>query len=108
MIEQTRCDGVMIARGSLGNPFIFEQTEALLRGEKQPAPIDARTRLDAALQHLRMLGDAVGETKACRDMRKHFIAYTKGMEGGSIVRQSVISAETIAEYEDIVESYLRA
>jgi tRNA-dihydrouridine synthase B len=50
----------------------------------------------------------VGEEKACRDMRKHFIAYTKGMEGGAIIRQSVINALTLAEYQDIVESYLRA
>jgi nifR3 family TIM-barrel protein len=108
MLEKTRCDGVMIARGSLGNPFIFEQTEALLKAEGRPVTIGARQRLFAALEHLRMLSDAVGEEKACRDMRKHFVAYTKGMEGGAVIRQSVVNAETIAEYEQIVESYLRA
>ena len=108
MLEKTRCDGIMIARGSLGNPFIFEQTEALLKAEGRPVTIDARQRLFAALEHLRMLSDSVGEEKACRDMRKHFVAYTKGMEGGAVIRQSVVNAETIAEYEQIVESYLRA
>ena len=54
-----------------------------------------------------MLAETVGEAKACRDMRKHFVAYTKGLAGGSVVRQSVVSAERIDEYEEIVESYLR-
>lgn len=112
MLEKTRCDGVMIARGCLGNPFIFEQTESLLRAEGsgaegRPPVIDARVRLFAALDHLKMLSETVGEAKACRDMRKHFVAYTKGMESGAIIRQSVVNAETIAEYQEIVDSYLR-
>jgi len=108
MLEKTVCDGVMIARGCLGNPFIFEQTESLLRAESKPPFIDARARLFAALDHLKLLSEAVGEAKACRDMRKHFVAYTKGMESGAIIRQSVVSAETVADYQEIVDSYLRA
>jgi tRNA-dihydrouridine synthase B len=108
MLEQTGCDGVMIARGCLGNPFIFDQTEALLKAQRTPPSIDARQRLFAALEHLKMLSDSVGEEKACRDMRKHFIAYTKGMESGAVIRQSVVNAETVADYQEIVESYLRA
>jgi len=49
----------------------------------------------------------VGEEKACREMRKHFAAYTRGMEGGSFVRENVVRAACIDEYEEIVESYLR-
>jgi tRNA-dihydrouridine synthase len=41
-------------------------------------------------------------------MRKHFVAYTKGIECGAVIRQSVVNAETIAEYQEIVDSYLRA
>jgi tRNA-dihydrouridine synthase B len=107
MMEQTGCDGVMLARGCLGNPFLFAETEALLRGNESPLVMDAGVKLDSALAHLRMLALAVGEEKACRDMRKHFVAYTKGMPGGSVLRQSVVHAETIVEYEELVESYLR-
>ena len=108
MITTTGCDGVMIARGCLGNPFIFAQTEALLQGLTIEERVEPEERLSTAIQHLRMLAESVGEAKACRDMRKHFVAYTKGIEGGSVVRQSVVSAERIDEYEEIVESYLRA
>ena len=107
MIARTSCDGVMLARGCLGNPFIFSETVELLSGNAPGARLDARERLATAMQHLRLLAEAVGEPRACRDMRKHFVAYTKGMEGGSVLRQSVVQAESIGEYEEIVESYLR-
>jgi tRNA-dihydrouridine synthase len=107
MIATTGCDGVMIARGCLGNPFIFSQAEALLQGRPAEARIGPGERLSIAISHLRLLADSVGEDKACRDMRKHFVAYTKGLEGGSVVRQSVVHAARIDEYEEIVESYLR-
>ena len=107
MMAQTGCDGVMIARGCLGNPFIFSQTVELLSGCATGARLDASERLSTAMQHLRMLAEAIGEPKACRDMRKHFVAYTKGLEGGSVLRQSVVQAESIGEYEEIVHSYLR-
>jgi tRNA-dihydrouridine synthase len=97
----------MIARGCLGNPFIFSHTLALLKGQPVQPSVGPVERLTIALSHLHMLARSVGEDKACRDMRKHFVAYTKGLEGGSIVRQSVVHAERIEEYEQIVESYLR-
>jgi nifR3 family TIM-barrel protein len=107
MLTTTGCDGVMLARGCLGNPFLFAEAQSLLSGAAVRHAIDERVKLETAMHHLRALALSVGEEKACRDMRKHFVAYTKGLPGGSILRQSVVSAETIAEYEDIVGSYLR-
>ena len=119
MLEQTGCDAVMIARGCLGNPFIFTQTRELLarvqapgadaqRGGESRQRVDAKERLTAAITQLRLMADSVGEAKACRDMRKHFAAYTKGLEGAATIRQCAMQAETIADYEAIVESYLRS
>jgi len=107
MLATTGCDGVMLARGCLGNPFLFAQTNALLSDSVHEPCLDARERLETAMAHLRMLAVSVGEEKACRDMRKHFVAYTKGLEGGSALRQSVVNAETIADYDELVTSYLR-
>ena len=107
MLERTGCDGVMIARGCLGNPFIFAETQALLSGRGDAPPVSPERKMRTALRHLCLLADSLGEAIACREMRKHFVAYTKGLEGGALVRQSVVYANTIAEYEEIVESYLR-
>ena len=114
MLERTGCDGVMIARGCLGNPFIFAETRALLEGAAgsgadaaPPGRPAAEMRLGTALRHLGLLAASVGEAKACRDMRKHFVAYTRGMPGGAALRQEVVHAASIAEYERIVAGALR-
>jgi tRNA-dihydrouridine synthase B len=110
MLERTGCDGVMIARGCLGNPFIFAETRALLEGGQSalPATVTPQKRLETALRHLRLLAASVGEAKACRDMRKHFVAYTRGMPGGAALRQEVVHAASIAEYERLVADFLGA
>ena len=63
MIATTGCDGVMVARGCLGNPFIFAQAEALLKGEPAQMRIEPGERLSLAISHLRLLADSVGETR---------------------------------------------
>jgi tRNA-dihydrouridine synthase B len=104
MLAGTRCDGVLIARGALGNPFIFRSIRSFLDTGELPAVTPA-DRLETALKHLRLLIGLKGEAVACREMRKHFVAYTKGMEGGAALRQEIVTARTLGEYERIVEAY---
>ncbi len=106
MLRTTGCDGVMIARGALGNPFIFRRTRELLQGERTASSVSPADRLATALAHLELLVPIKGEPTACREMRKHFVAYTKGMESGAALRQRVVRAARVAEYRQIVEEYL--
>jgi tRNA-dihydrouridine synthase B len=107
MLESTGCHGVMIARGALGNPFIFQQTKDLLKygREQEESAASPTDRLDTALHHLELLVRLKGERAACREMRKHFVSYTRGMEGGVALRQSVVQASTVEDYQAVVAKY---
>lgn len=104
MLEETGCDGLLVARGALGNPFIFRDARMLLEGT-EPPPVSAADRLSTALKHLRLLIGIKGEAVACREMRKHFVSYTKGLEGGAALRQRIVTAKSFSEYERIVAGY---
>ncbi len=100
MLAQTKCDGVMFARGAMGAPFVFQQTrELLLTGSYEEVPFE--TSILAGLKELRILVEDRGETVACREMRKRFCAYTKGTEGGGALRKQIVIAETVEDYDNI-------
>ena len=80
MLEQTGCDGVMIARGGLGNPWLFREALALLEGA-EPVQPTAGEKLAAARRHLELLIQMSGEHTALREMRKHLSWYAKGLPG---------------------------
>jgi nifR3 family TIM-barrel protein len=100
MLRETRCAAVMFARGAMGNPFIFAAAKALLRGGSWQAPIP-QERLETAFRQLGLLARDMGERPACREMRKQFCAYTKGINGGAALRNRLIHADTIKEYQAI-------
>jgi len=103
MLLETGCRGVMIARGAMGNPFIFARSVALLT-EGRTASVEPgdRIRLETALSQLRAAIELKGERTACREARKHFSAYTKGMSGAAALRRCFCRASTYREYEEIV------
>lgn len=105
MLQETGCAGVMFARGAMGNPFIFTETRALLEtGIYTPVP--PQKRIQTGFTQLKRLAIDIGETTACKEMRKQFCAYTKGIEGGATLRNKLVHAETVLEYERILTDYL--
>lgn len=104
MLKETRCAGIMFARGAMGNPFIFAAAKSLLlKGSYQYPTVTEK--LAVGLKQLCMSAADIGENAACREMRKQFCAYTKGIEGGAALRNLLVHAETIEEYKKIFLDY---
>ena len=104
MKEITDCDAIMIARGSMGNPWIFNQIERVLKG-KELLNITAEEKINMCLRHYELAIKYDGELKAVREMRKHAAWYLKGLPRSSEVRNLVNSLTTTQEVTNIVEEY---
>lgn len=102
MIEETDCDGVMIARGALGNPWIFEEIRARLEGREYVFPT-AEERLNEALVQIEQMIKEKGEFVAVAESRKHLSWYTKGMQGAAGARSAINSAKTFDEMKEILK-----
>lgn len=87
-LQTTGCDGVMIGRGALGNPWIFSQTKAFLSKEEYRSPSPTEV-VQTALRHADMMSKWKGEKFAVVEMRKHFSWYLKGMRGAARAREQL-------------------
>ena len=104
MIAQTGCAGVMIARGAMGDPFIFREARAAMEG--RPArEVSAAERVDAARRHLFLAARFLGERTACVEFRKQFCSYTKGASGGAELRAAGVKACTVGDFEALFERW---
>ena len=104
MVDETGCDGVMVGRAAMGNPWLFGDIKHYLEtGDPRPAPALAE-RIDAALFHLKTMAanPAVGEERAVKEMRGQLTHYFKGFPGVSALRGLLVTAATISEIEDLL------
>jgi nifR3 family TIM-barrel protein len=107
MRQQTGCAGVMIARGSFGNPWIFRDARALLDGRLVPPAPTAEERFRTALEHARLTLAVEGDTpKAALEFRKHLGWYARGLPGAAALRERLHRVATLAEVEQIFSEYL--
>lgn len=102
MRTQTGCDGVMIARGAQGNPWIFSELAAYEEtGMIQPRPTVDEVRR-TMLRHARLQIEYKGEFCGIREMRKHVAWYTKGMHSSARLREQINAVESYEELEKIL------
>ena len=119
MLRETGCDGLMIGRGMLGNPWLFGRIRAVLAGMPEPEPPSEETVVETALAHLRRQVERgiywlqkregvsastarLGEELAVRGMRSHLGWYVKGMRNAARLRLRINQAVSVGEIEDLL------
>ena len=100
MLEDTGCDLVMIGRGALGNPWIFQEISMLIGHERPFMPVSDAERISVMLRHIRRLCEYKGEKIGMREARKHAAWYFKGMPGAAALRRQAVQLET---FGDLIE-----
>ncbi len=106
MLRLTGCDAVMIASGTLGNPFLFREVKSLLDG-KESAPVPtAMEWIDACLEHVRLLVERWGEAAAIKRSRKLLGWYFRHIVNRSKVDSLLFTFNTYAEVEDYFQRLL--
>jgi nifR3 family TIM-barrel protein len=106
MLLETGCDSVMVARGALGNPFIFRRIKQYLATGELLAEPDAAERVDMCLRQAGIAVRHKGEHLAMLQMRKHAAYYLKGLPRSARARAQVVQAGTIGQLEDILHAFL--
>ena len=103
MISETGADGIMIGRGALGNPFIFEEIKCALEG-KSYSPPSITKRCETALLQLRVAIEDKGEAVAVREARGQIAFYLKGFRGAARLRGDINRA---VSYRDVETAFLK-
>ncbi len=104
MFRETGCDGVMIGRGAVGNPFLFAEIRSAMAGEPYTPPTP-RERMDMALSQLRLSIEEKGEREAVLSSRKQFADYAAGFRGAALLRARSHKAESYAEMVALADEF---
>ncbi len=107
MMEETGCDGVMVARGAKGNPWIFSGLLHYLRtGKELPSPSADEIR-EEILRHMKLQVEYRGEYLGVREMRKHVAWYTAGLAHSAALRNEINQAESYEALKGLIEERVR-
>lgn len=104
LVRQTGCDGIMIARGAEGNPWIFSEMIAYEETGVVPPRPDKDAVREMMLRHARLQLQYKGEYCGIREMRKHVAWYTKGLKGASRLREQINRVESYDELEALLRT----
>ncbi len=105
MFKKTGCDGIMIGRGAIGNPFIFAEIASALTNTPYVPPT-VKERLDTARNHLLMAIADKGETLAIKECRKMLSEYMKGVRGATLFRDKIYRMNSLADADAIFSLFI--
>ena len=112
MLKETGCDGVMVGRAAISNPWKLRQIVEAVQGRPISGEPSLHERIEMALKHLRrhidnemQADDSRGETPAIRSLRGQIPIYIKGVPGAAFIRNEIVRAETYAEIENRLRQF---
>ena len=106
MFASTGCDAVMVARGALGNPFLFREIRHYLATNSKLPLATAKEKAIMLLKQAQLCCRYKGERLAMRQMRKHAAWYFKGMHGAAKLREAAVRLETLDELKHLINTLL--
>ena len=107
MLEKTKCDAIMIGRGSQGNPWIFNRINHYMKtGEILPEPT-LEEKIGTAIKHMNLAVAEHGEYVAVREMRKHIGWYLKGLKNSAKYRDQINKITDYKEVISMLEEYVQ-
>ena len=106
VLETTGCDGVMVARGAVGCPEIFQYAKELLTTGSY-TKISQSQKLENAMEHFARSVQYIGEERACKEMKKHLCCYTKGLPGSAEIRGRIVFCTSADEYLEILKEFMK-
>ena len=107
MFEYTGVDGIMIGRGSFGNPWVFREIITYLNTGEKIEPSSNEEKLEVIKKHIHMAVEEKGEI-AVKELRKHIAWYTKNLKNSSEFRASINKIETKEELENKLDAYFKS
>ena len=107
IIKRTGADMVMIGRGALGNPWLFQQCAAALRGEPVPERPPLSQRVDTAVEQIEITARQKGERIACLQARRQYILYLKGIPYAGYYKEKLCRVETMEQVYEITKGIKR-
>ncbi len=105
MFSTTKCDGVMVARGAITNPWIFRDIKSLMRDGSLPAPPTFNERAATCIRHLEMEIELKGERRGIMEFRKYYHGYFHSVRNGSALRSRLVRVETLQEIKDLIGEF---
>jgi tRNA-dihydrouridine synthase B len=107
ILKYTGADIAMVARGAMGDPWLFQQANALLNGEDVPQRPSIHERAETAMRQFEMAAEQKGERIACLEARKHYTWYLRGVPHSAYFKEKITKASTMKDLRDITEGIKR-
>jgi tRNA-dihydrouridine synthase B len=107
VFEETGCDGVMIGRGAINNPWIFYEIKHYFRTGELLPPVTIFERIETMKEHLRLAIEHKGERRGVLEFRKHYSGYLRSAHSVAALRTELMKYVTVEEVVQTIDWYAR-